>query len=144
MTMNKAVVAQIRGALEAAKTTLAMYRREADVATACKHALGCLAKLESDEKHCNYANYETFLVNMAIHNDALRQGGALGLADNCSNEGCELADALKDYVESWTDADNGNGLADDLLRAALGSVDWRELADELAEQIADENRESTQ
>jgi hypothetical protein len=141
MTMNKALVAQIRDALEASKrTTLGTPKATARVADV-ENALRCLATLEADEKHCNYANYETFLVHMAIHNDALRQGGALALAANCSNEGCELADALKDYVESWTAADNGNSLADDLLRAALGSVDWRELADELAEQIADENRE---
>src|SRR6187401_50654 len=111
MTMNKALVAQIRDAL-----TPANNPEE-------ENALRCLDRLVEDEKHCNYANYETFLVKLAIDNSKGTKVDALELAR--AHQGIELADALKDYVETWTQAGKSNTLAGDLLGAALGAVDWR-------------------
>jgi len=131
MTMNKALVAQIRDALEAYK-----------VASHCigsgtaENALRCLSTLVEDEKHCNYANYETFLVKLAIDNDRDRKAAALALASE--HEGIELADALKVYVETWVYGAVGpDTLPEDLMGAAIGAVDWREIAGELAGEIAE-------
>jgi len=124
MTMNKALVAQIRDAL-----TPANNPEE-------ENALRCLDALVEAEKHCNYANYETFLVKLAIDNDRDRKAAALALASE--HEGIELADALKVYVETWVYGAVGpDTLPEDLMGAAIGAVDWREIAGELAGEIAE-------
>lgn len=134
MPMNVALVAQIRNALETSKRAPSDAARQLGV---IENALRCLNALVADEKHCNYANYETFLVKLAIDNSKGTKQDALELARANAGERMALADALKDYVETWTQAGKANTLAGDLLGAALGSVDWRELAGELAGEVAE-------
>jgi len=133
--MNKALVAQIRDALEACKGATVMTDAAIARVAGVENALRCLSTLVEDEKHCNYANYETFLVKLAIDNSKGTKVDALELAR--AHQGIELADALKDYVETWTQAGKSNTLAGDLLGAALGAVDWREIAGELTGEIAE-------
>lgn len=135
MPLNVALVAQIRAALTAAKLSGPLSEKRAS----CDNALRCLDSLIESEKHCGYANYETFLVKLGIDNSKGTKADALELA--AAHQGIALADALKDYVETWTDADCGtrarNALLGDLKNAALGRVDWRELAGELTREIAE-------
>lgn len=143
--MNPALVAIIQDALTAARNragnaackTHSLSRiaeLRADEAEAA-NALQCLAELVEAQKHCGYANYETFLVKLAIDNAKGTKVEALALAR--THQGIALADALKDFVETWTLAGHGNSLRGDLTNAALGRVDWRELAQELEREVAE-------
>jgi hypothetical protein len=79
-----------------------------------------------------WTNYETWLVNLWLTND---QGTAetmqeLAAASRANDEAeWELADTLKEWVDGMVDESvPGNGMVRDLVNAALGSVDWREIA----------------
>ena len=132
--LSKFDLDEIRSALEVSnRSTLATVRGRA-VAS----GLAALDRLIERERHCNYANYETFLVKLHIDNSHGTKAEALQLARDHSNEGCDLADALKDFAETWAGADvSENTLGGDLASAALGNVDWREIAGELADEIAE-------
>lgn len=108
-----------------------------------------------DTTHNGWANYETWAVGMFLDGNYTGEGTYLSVLEitrsalEQAQEHAErmdvsmvgtgfVADALKEYVSDRigeeTD-DLANGIASDLLGAALDSVDWRELADHKIEEV---------
>lgn len=82
-----------------------------------------------------WTNYETWLVKLWLDNDEyLCNELQPELARQSHGDVNDLAEALREYV---TDPENGlipdipNGLASDLLNAALSEVDWREMSESI-------------
>jgi hypothetical protein len=86
-----------------------------------------------------WKNYETWLVNVWLSNDAGTVDDMLVNARTFALDTGELAQSIKDYVENmvselvWQEA----SLAGDLVKAALGEVYWQEIAESFAEMAAD-------
>ncbi len=85
-----------------------------------------------DTTYNGWTNYETWLVNLWLTNE---QGAAetmqeFAAASRANGEAeWELADTLKEWVDGMVDESvPDNGMVRDLVNAALGSVDWREIA----------------
>ena len=80
-----------------------------------------------------WANYETWAVALWIDNDLLQ-----GMQERALEIGRDLElYAASEALRDWTHEDApdlGACVYADLLRAALGEVDWRELAEHYAEQ----------
>jgi hypothetical protein len=88
-----------------------------------------------------WANYETWAVGMYLDGNYDGEGTyryVLDLVAEADGVG-QVADALQalatEQVEAATDG-LASGLAADLLGAALGSVDWRELAEHKVDEVA--------
>jgi hypothetical protein len=79
-----------------------------------------------------WTNYETWLVNLWLTNDqcTAETMQELAAASRANDEAeWELADTLKEWVDGMVDESvPDNGMVRDLVNAALGSVDWREIA----------------
>lgn len=89
----------------------------------------------NDKTYNGWDSYETWLVKLWLDNDEyLCNELQPALARQSKGNVYDLAKALKEYV---TDPENGlipdipNGLASDLLNAALGEVDWYEMAESI-------------
>lgn len=69
-----------------------------------------------------WATYETWLVNLWMTNAECTERGFVRAC-------AESPDAAKAFVEGWLECEEAptNGLAADLLGAALSEVDWAEL-----------------
>lgn len=93
-----------------------------------------------DERYNGWTNYETWFVALWIDNDegtherrhemareALDHAEPNALLPEMDTARYGYEQALEDWVEEMCDAPE-NGLAADLLTAALGRVDWREIA----------------
>jgi hypothetical protein len=92
----------------------------------------------TEDRHCGYANYETFTIAVVVDNDQglLREIRALVAIE------AELVgpDALPDFVKAWVESRfidpvcqegaTHHGIAATLCNAALSEVDWLELAEE--------------
>lgn len=96
----------------------------------------------NDQKYNGWTNYETWLVNLHLSNDqGLSESITWTLQDVQSSFGADAygrgSDALKAATEELLPLDSDNLFASDLLNAALGEVDWYEIAqnwmDELTE-----------
>lgn len=77
-----------------------------------------------------WATYETGIVKLWLDNGQVSHELCLDLAGGAKDGGFpvrELADAIRDYVEDGA-PDLGATMYSDLLTAALGKVDWGELA----------------
>jgi hypothetical protein len=98
----------------------------------------------SDDTYNGWTNYETWNVKLWLDNDEGTQGTMLSMARDVKTwnndkpfwtreeyERFTLADMLKDWVEEMTAPDDSASMAADLLRAALGRVDWHEIADNI-------------
>lgn len=104
--------------------------------------------MSADEQGYNgWTNYETWAVGLYLDGNYTGEGTYLDVLDIVARESrcydladesersdatCAVADALKDYVDEQLGEDTDdlpNGLATDLLRAALSEVNWRELAE---------------
>ncbi len=81
----------------------------------------------SDDKTYNgWTNYETWNVALWLDNDQGTHEQCHDMAKDARSES-DLAAQLKDMVHEWA-PDLGASLFSDLLSAALGEVDWREIA----------------
>ena len=83
--------------------------------------------------HNGFANYETWLMNLWLSSDEYSYSCAIGLA-----EGSESVHDLARHLEKWMDTnmpDLGSTVWGDLLNAAVGRVDWREIAGMYEEHI---------
>lgn len=103
--------------------------------------------MSAEQGYNGWTNYETWAVAMFLDGNYTGEGTYQDVLDVVRDVEATgyvtrefaVADALKDYVEESigeaTD-DLPNGLAADLLRAALSEVNWRELAEsKLAEVV---------
>lgn len=108
--------------------------------------------MSADEQGYNgWTNYETWAVGMYLDGNYTGEGtyhevlrivvdvvetpnynanpDESFLGSPALSQRAQLADALKDYVQEATEVEDISGLLRDLLRAALGDVNWRELAE---------------
>ena len=75
-----------------------------------------------------WANYETWLVNLWIDNDPGTYGRAVEMARESEGDKYALADQIEEWVEEWA-REGVEGLAGDLVGAALSEVRWAEIAE---------------
>ncbi len=95
----------------------------------------------TDTTYNGWTNRETWLVNLWLTNDQGAYNALEELVSDVTEFGTisrehRIADALVGFVDDLIappDADVPYGLAVDLITAALGRVDWRELASHYAE-----------
>lgn len=81
-----------------------------------------------DKTYNGWANYETWAVALWIDNDCGSYEYRLELSR--SAEDChQFADALKEWIESQNPLASDASAFADLLNAALGEVDWLEIAE---------------
>jgi len=147
MVMNKAMLADIREALEmASATAAAAYVKGnggAELALKANNALRCLKQLEEAEKCNGWSNWETWNVKLWLDNEQGTYCDVRDLIrDNTLDDG-SAAEALKDYCEQLCFGDEAPAsMATDLLRGALSDVIWQEIAAAYAEELVDENGEA--
>jgi hypothetical protein len=122
-------------------------------------ALRSAARLEvrAEERDSGYANHETFLAAMQLAGN-MTPGGSDELErvrarvrdrlDLCAKTGCDagetraqLATELHLYLEQLRDARAGGPWAQELATAALGRVDWHELAAEQLDYVREQEGE---
>jgi hypothetical protein len=96
-----------------------------------------------DTRYNGWANYETWSVALIANNDEGTYNQRIELVQEWITAAGELgedvkvyevADAIKDWVESWPEIEavnesDGGYLVKQLLDAALGEVDWFEIAE---------------
>ena len=78
-----------------------------------------------------WSNYETWNVALWLDNDEASYNDVREVVRQASEDNSPVslvADALKDYVESFA-PDLGATMFSDLLNAALSKVDWYEMAE---------------
>ena len=91
-----------------------------------------------------WTNYETWAVGMYLDGNYTGEGtyrACLQLIGGCVEDGGYAADALKEWVEEEIGAetnDLANGIASDLLGAALSEVNWRELAEHKVQEVSEQ------
>jgi hypothetical protein len=94
----------------------------------------------SDQKYNGWTNYETWRINLELFDgfDPFDY-----FSDNQATIEEWLHEALKEHAETLIyEAGGGNGnLAVDYALAFLQAVNWREIADHLIEDYAEENEE---
>ena len=91
------------------------------------------------DKHNGWTNYETWCANLWLTNDEGGCGWLQGTAQQCLQDAIDadesdiraaaaesLADALKSYHQEFYP--EVKGVFADLLGAAFGAIDWREIA----------------
>lgn len=102
-----------------------------------------------EQKYNGWNNYETWLANLWLDNDEhecnhhLPEMARDAYRDACANAystreqdaARSLAEALKDYIEEQNPIGDQSGMFADLLSAALDSIDWREIAEHLIEDL---------
>jgi len=113
--------------------------------------------MADDKRYNGWANYETWNVALWIDNDqgsySMRCEMALEAWEDADGKKayasqtredrakCLLADRLKDWVEEMQ-PDLGASMFSDLLSAALGEVDWYEMAENFLEDVEKEAEEA--
>ncbi len=80
-----------------------------------------------DSRYNGWPSYETWLVFNWLTNDPVTYEDCVSLA-RAADDAHDAADALKRYVEDLSPLLAEAGLHTDLVTAALGRVDWAELA----------------
>lgn len=102
--------------------------------------------MSEDTKYNGWTNYETWCVNLWLSNDQGSQEYACERAqealqsaidDNTSDAKAEAASTLADELEQMHDENKpeASGVYADLLGAALGAVNWREIAEHYVDDI---------
>ena len=85
-----------------------------------------------------WTNYETWCVNLWLTDDPYLQEEIVGIVNqNQSGHIYPTADSLKDFVSEMNPLLDDASMWSDLLTAALGSVDWFELAEHYLEDLID-------
>jgi hypothetical protein len=87
----------------------------------------------ADNTYNGWRNREAWLVNLWLTND---EGTGADVSDlvRRAEDRREAADSLADYVDQLCFGDECQAsLANDLLRSALGAVDWREIVEAFLE-----------
>jgi hypothetical protein len=85
--------------------------------------------MKDEERYNGWKNYETWLVALWIDNDKGLQEMAREIAKG-KGKNYEKAMALKELIEDMNPLNEGSGLFVDLMTAALGNVNWKEVLDE--------------
>ena len=80
-----------------------------------------------DKTYNGWTNYATWRVNLEVFDSVDADSFDL------SQQDYELADDLKEYVESYIDESTPDGLAKDYALAFLDDVNWREIAQHIIE-----------
>jgi hypothetical protein len=137
MTMNKALVAQIKDALEAVQTS-ASLKTSSPLGLAATNALRCLAALVEDEKCNGWSNWETWNVKLWLDNDESTHNAAREIVAGAELNNGIAAQALLDYATTLCLGDEPPAsMAADLINGALGAVNWQEIAAAYAEAMAE-------
>lgn len=91
------------------------------------------------ERHCGYANYETFTIAVVVENDRKLIAEARAFTIDAVGRlsyAFEVAEEVRRWVELRFitpvvgDGSTGHGIAATLVGSALGQVDWEELVTE--------------
>jgi hypothetical protein len=88
--------------------------------------------MTQSEERQGFSNYETYSVALIIDNDEVAQEQARRLAKAEYVEAHDADDALKDWLEAAVEVPAGTFpecMRTQLLGAALGRVNWREIAE---------------
>jgi hypothetical protein len=87
----------------------------------------------ADNTYNGWRNRETWLLHLWLTNDEGTSADVSTLVRGADDR-LEAVDALADYVDQLCFGDECQAsLANDLLRSALGAVDWREIVDAFLE-----------
>ena len=95
------------------------------------------------ERHCGYANYETFTIAVVVDNDRELYNESRTLVAHLTTEmeyEFQVADALREWVEArfidpvCQEGTTYHGIAATLCNSALGQVDWLELVHEFTKE----------
>ena len=87
----------------------------------------------SDNTYSGWSNYATWRINLEIFSDQSPED----VTGNMTAEVSDLADALKEQAEELIESGSSEGLARDYAFAFLSDVDWREIAQGMADAYAD-------
>jgi hypothetical protein len=104
--------------------------------------------MANDKKYNGWANYETWNVALWIDNDQGSYSQRCEMAQDAW-DGAEadrnftreeravldLSQALENWIEEMNPIGDGASLFTDLLNAALGEVDWHEIAEHFIEDV---------
>ena len=90
-----------------------------------------------------WTNYATWAVNLWLTNDEYSESNLRQMVEDTNSlaHRVDLADALKQYVEDGM-PDLGCTLYADLMTAALGDINWWELAEAAIDAYNDEENEA--
>jgi hypothetical protein len=105
-----------------------------------------MAETQEDRTYNGWTNYETWNVALWLDNDQGTYNYVRELADEAKRESAEhqdrydtrtpeglLAERLKDLVEDGSPLAEEASMYADLLGAAIGAVDWYEIAEAILE-----------
>ena len=94
--------------------------------------------MTNDKAYNGWSNYATWRINLEIFSDQSPED----VTGNMTVEVSDLADALKEQAEELIESGSSEGLARDYAFAFLSDVDWREIAQGMADAYADERAEA--
>ena len=110
--------------------------------------------MTTSTRYNGWTNYETWLVASWLDNEqqsadywrqlAIEQDGSDARPygpGSYSDAAVGLAEVLQEETEELIEAGLATGLAADLMRAALSQVEWREIATNLLDSVAEERAE---
>ncbi len=93
-----------------------------------------------------YVNYETWCVNLWMSNgstELYEEMATLYLKEEGEEKAVrELADWLKGEVGEFPEGLDNTSMMGDLLKSAIGKVDWREIAASYIESAVEQEKES--
>ena len=90
------------------------------------------------QKYNGWTNYETWLCN--LHFDGFDFEEIMDIFDDCRDKGdmlIRISDYIKDYVEEVVEQtrDDNTGFVVDLINAALGEIDYRDIAEHYIDDV---------
>ena len=90
--------------------------------------------MATDNTYQGWSNYATWRINLEIFDGMSPQD----VTGDRRVKVSDLADALKDQAEQLIESGSSEGLARDYALAFLSDVDWREIAEGMADADADD------
>lgn len=113
------------------------YDTMGDMYNAVKALARPIEEPPRDTSYNGWTNYETWVLKLWMDNEQSSQEYWLEVAKNADSKGV-LADQMQDeYEEAMPET---TGVWSDLLSAALGEVDWFEIAEYLIEEVEENQR----